>query len=320
MKEIGGYIELDKYMLPMLHEGAMALNCGRNALAYLIRARQITKIALPKFLCSSVSDVCHKEDVQIKYYSIGNDFLPKDLSIEDDVWLYIVNYYGQINNDVLSMYSNKYKVIVDNAQAYFQKPVEGVDTIYTCRKFFGVADGAILYTDADSNDKYEQDESYERMHFLLGRFERTASEFYGEYSANNSMFNNEPIKYMSKLTLNLLHGIDYDKVKKQRTENFEYLHNELGDINGLSLKIHEGAFMYPLYINNGNEIKKKLQERKIYVPTLWPDVYKICDETETEYQMAENIIPIPVDQRYNVDDMKYIVDEIKSNLIERSNI
>ena len=74
--------------------------------------------------------------------------------------------------------------------------------------------------------------------------------------------------------------------------------------------------MYPLYINNGNEIKKKLQERKIYVPTLWPDVYKLCDKTETEYQMAENIIPIPVDQRYNVDDMKYIVNEIKITPID----
>ena len=45
MREIGGYIELDSYCLPMLHEGAVALNCGRNALAYLLRARQIKKTA-----------------------------------------------------------------------------------------------------------------------------------------------------------------------------------------------------------------------------------------------------------------------------------
>ena len=41
MREIGGYIELDTYRLPMLHEGALALNCGRNALAYLLKARGI---------------------------------------------------------------------------------------------------------------------------------------------------------------------------------------------------------------------------------------------------------------------------------------
>lgn len=314
MKEIGGYIELDKYMLPMLHDDAIMLNCGRNALAYLIRARQITKIALPKFLCSSVSDVCHKEGVQVKCYSIGKDFLPKDLSIEEDEWLYIVNYYGQIDNNILLEYSNKYRVIVDNAQAYFQMPIKGVDTIYTCRKFFGVADGAILYTDATIDVQYEHDESFDRMRFLLGRFERTASEFYGEYSANNSLFSDEPIKYMSKLTMNLLHGIDYETIRKQRTENFAYLHSQLGSINGLNLKIPDGAFMYPLYVNNGNDLKKKLQELKIYVPTLWPDVYKVCEDNELEYFMAQRIVPIPVDQRYNLDDMKYIVDKIKKHI------
>ena len=41
MKEIGGYIELDTYHLPMLHEGVIALNCGRNVLAYQLRAQGI---------------------------------------------------------------------------------------------------------------------------------------------------------------------------------------------------------------------------------------------------------------------------------------
>lgn len=31
-------------------------------------------------------------------------------------------------------------------------PVENVDTLYICRKFFGVADGAFLYTDSFSNE------------------------------------------------------------------------------------------------------------------------------------------------------------------------
>ena len=36
MREIGGYMELDRYHLPMLHESALALNCGRNTLKHLI--------------------------------------------------------------------------------------------------------------------------------------------------------------------------------------------------------------------------------------------------------------------------------------------
>ena len=68
--------------------------------------------------------------------------------------------------------------------------------------------------------------------------------------------------------------------------------------------------MYPLYIANGADIRKKLQEEKIYIPTLWPDVFDVCNETDLEYDMAKNILPIPCDQRYEFEDMKFIVDEI----------
>lgn len=313
MKEIGGYIELDTYRGKMLHEGAVALNCGRNALAYIIRSRRINKILLPYFLCSSVSNVCKKEDVQIQYYCIDKDFLPVDLKSNSDEWVYVVNYYGQISNSMIKELQQKYhNIIIDNAQAYFRMPVEGADSLYTCRKYFGVADGAFLYTDSLIDEKIPRDESFDRMGFLLGRYERTASEFYSEYSANNHFFADEPIKKMSKLTNNLLHGIDYDFVKKCRTENFAYLHDNFKTINQLNLIVPEGAFMYPLYIEGGAEIRKKLQAQKIYIPTLWPDVFDVCVEDQLEYDMAMNILPLPVDQRYDLEDMKYLVEVVRN--------
>lgn len=185
MKEIGGYIELDTYHLPMLHEGAIALNCGRNALAYLIRARNIKKLWIPKLICDSVTGVCKRVGVPYTLYGVGLDFQPsEEIRLADGEWLYFVNYYSQFDNDQIAQYVQKYgRVIVDNAQSYFQPPISGVDTLYTCRKYFGVADGAFLYTDAVLEEELPLDESFERMHFLLGRFERTASEFYGEYAA-----------------------------------------------------------------------------------------------------------------------------------------
>ena len=44
MKEIGGDIELDTYTGAMLHEKAIALNCGRGALEYLCEAKMIRKL------------------------------------------------------------------------------------------------------------------------------------------------------------------------------------------------------------------------------------------------------------------------------------
>ena len=308
MREIGGYFELDKYSMPMLHEGAIALNCGRNTLAYLIEAKGIEKIKVPKFLCDTVREVCEKEKISISFYSITRDFLPEELTLEADDWLYLVNFYGQLDNDTIRGYVEKYeRVIVDHAQAYFQMPLENVDTLYTCRKFFGVADGGILYTDTKLDREIPRDESFDRMKFVLGRFERSASEFYAEAASNNDFFADEPIKLMSKLTENLLHGIDYEAVKQKRTRNFEILHEAFGKINPLKLTVPQGAFMYPLYLEKGGEIRRKLQAKKIFIPTLWPDVFEHCDESELEYDYAKNILPIPVDQRYDEEDMKYII-------------
>jgi len=314
MREIGGYIELDTYHLPMLHEGAIALNCGRNALAYLLRGLHIKRLWIPKFICDSVTGVCEREGVPYTLYGVGMDFLPaEEIRLAEGDWLYFVNYYSQFDNDQIAEYVHKYdRVIVDNAQSYFQPPIPGVNTLYTCRKYFGVADGAFLYTDAVLDEEFPQDESFERMRFLLGRFERTASEFYGEYAANNEFFSAEPIKRMSKLTQNLLHGVEYGRAKRIRQKNYSYLHQNLGEKNELRLPAKPGTFMYPLLLANGAEIRKRMQAKKIYIPTLWTDVFTWCGEDEPAYELAKNVLPLPVDQRYGEREMTSIVESIEA--------
>ncbi len=307
MKEIGGYMELDTYGLPMLHRGALALNCGRNCLAFLAGARKIRRIALPYFLCGCVGDVCRREGVETRHYHIGPDFRPVEPELREGEWLYVVNYYGQLDDRFLEGLAERHgRVIVDNAQAYFRMPAAGVDTLYTCRKFFGVADGAFLYTDAAPEGELPRDESFGRMNFLLGRYEHGAAGVYPEYVRNDLSFGGEPVRRMSRLTENLLHGIDYGAVERRRTENFRILHGAFREVNRLELSVPEGAFMYPLYIRNGAAARKRLLEEKIYIPTLWPDAGGDAGERD----MAENILPLPVDQRYGREEMEYMVRKI----------
>lgn len=320
MKEYGGYIELESFHGSLLHDQALKLNCGRNALAYIGEAKKIKKLYLPYFLCSSVSLLCDKMGITYEYYHIGVDFTPIfSKTLGPDEWLYIVNFYGQLSNACLEQWKSKYdRVIVDNAQSYYQMPVHGVDTIYTCRKYFGVPDGAFLYTDAYLDRKLSRDISFERMHFLLGRYERGANPFYSEYVANNRLFATEPVKIMSYLTENLLRGIDYEAVKQRRNHNFSYLSQALESINKLQLKAVDGPFMYPLLVSNGFAIRKILQSKKIYIPTLWPNVLEDCSSESLEYRYAADILPIPIDQRYGEEDMKYLVEVIKNVLFERA--
>lgn len=312
MKEIGGYLELEQNYLPMLHDGAKALNSGTACLAYLIRAKKIKRIALPFFLCDCIKDICITEGVEIRQYKIKDDFSP-DCGEEqmDGEWMYVVNFFGQLSEENFSELTTKYgSVIADQAQAYFDKPINGADTLYTCRKFFGVPDGAFLYTDAQIKEELQTDESFGRMRFLLGRYERTASEFYSEYNANNFLLRNEPIKRMSRLTDNLLHGIDYKSVKDKRTRNYRYLYEYFKKFNQLQVRKIEGAFAYPLLLPNGASIRKKLLDNKIYIPTLWPNVLHTVKKNSLEYYYAENILPVPVDQRYDLGDMQFLIDMI----------
>ena len=313
MREIGGYIEFESYTGSVYHDGAAALNCGRNCLAYLIEACGIKKLRLPLFLCSSVKNVCARYGTELSFYSIDEAFRPViDTPPAADEWIYIVNYYGQLGNEEIAGYKREFgRIIVDNSQSYFQRPANGVPTLYTCRKYFGVPDGAFVYSDKRLDRELPADESFERIHYILGRFERNAGEFYKESSDNNKFFADEPIKRMSRLTDDLLRSYDYERIIRRRTENFSFLHERLGGINRLRLTVPEGAFMYPLYLDDGVRVRKELQQMKIFVPMLWGDVTDCCDRDSLEYDYAMNILPLPVDQRYDRDDMAYILTKLE---------
>lgn len=114
------------------------------------------------------------------------------------------------------------------------------------------------------------------------------------------------MKRMSGLTDNLLHAIDYNHVRQRRTENYRVLADLLSARNRLALHAVEGAFAYPLWVENGPEIRRQLVQHKIYIPTLWPNVIQSLEKDRTERDMAENILPIPCDQRYDSADMEYL--------------
>ena len=118
---------------------------------------------------------------------------------------------------------------------------------------------------------------------------------------------------MSKLTHNLLRAVDYPRVREQRTENFAFLHQQLKERNVLNLPpAISGAYAYPFWFNedkiSGKEIRRKLIEKRIYIPTLWPEVCSLAEASSLERQMTENILPLPVDQRYDREDMKAVLE------------
>lgn len=310
--EIGGFIEFERFDGPEWHGDALALNCGRSCLTYLVEARGITSIWVPSFLCDSVLGVLARyPSVSVREYPVTRGLLPDygSIALGPDDYLYLVDYYGQLaEGDIEDAAARcEGRLVVDEAQGFFAPPVPGVDTLYTCRKFFGVPDGAYLCTTARLSRELPVDESHDRMGFLLGRFERPSSEFYAAYAENNHFFANEPIKAMSPLTHNLLRGIDYATVARRRERNFARLDALLGPVNELELTAPAGPFMYPLLVRDGERVRTALQRERIYVPLLWP--YAL-DKDATARDLARNILPLPIDQRYDEGDMDYVAGRV----------
>lgn len=307
--EIGGYFGLEEFMGCEYYPRLIALNTGRNALAYLIQAKRIKKLYIPTYLCDSVSRVCEREGCPYDFYEVGTDFLPRfEGQPNEGEWIYIVNYFGQVL-DERGLKKRYGRIILDNVQAFFQEPVEGISTIYSCRKFFGVPDGA--YLASDDVPEFPIDTSKDRMTHILGRYEGLASEYYMDFCHNDESFSSLEPRLMSKLSHNILRAIDYKRVKEKREKNFIFLDGQLKDANKLNVLLPVGPYMYPFYIENGLEIKKMLAARKIYIPTLWPAAIGFGGVAK---DYSENILPLPCDQRYSLQDMQVLADAVHSFL------
>ena len=304
MKEIGGYLELEEFRGEEYYPDAVPVNNARNGLLYLIKARNIRKLYIPYYLCDSVSGLCERERCPYAFYPIHVDFTPAfEGSLLEGEYLYIVNYFGRLDDATIMELKSRYKnVILDNVQAFFHRPLHGVDTIYSCRKFFGVPDGGYVAADARLMNDIPIDVSMDRLRHVLGRYEGvSASDFYNDFKANDESFNSLELRMMSRLTHNLLKAVDYENVRKRREDNYAFLADSLKNINKLPDIRPVGPYMYPFYCSNGMEVKKRLATKKIYIPTLWPNVLECNQLLEMDY--AENILPLPCDQRYGKADM-----------------
>lgn len=312
-REIGGYLELEQFSGPTLHEGDVALNCGRSCFEYLVELRGVRTVWLPDFLCSSVPNLCHKVGVAARTYRIGEGFKPAyDFEVAEGEWLYLVDYYGQLTRgDVeTAIDASGGHLIVDESQGYYREPWEGADTLYTCRKWFGVADGAFLHArDGRRLDReIPRSESFDKMGFVLGRFERAAGEFFAESKENNARFADEPMAGMSALTENLLRAVDYGAAKERRLANWAVLDAALGASNRLSLVAPEAPFMYPYMVADAEGARGRMAAEGVFVPMLWPNVLGDPDAGSTAIGFSSDILPLPVDQRYGADDMERILE------------
>ena len=310
---VGGYFSLELPLVEEYHKDALRLNTGRNCLENILRSRGYKKVYLPFFICSVVLEPFEKLGVQYVFYHVDERLeLKVNPSVKAGEALLYVNYFGlkqRYVEHLARLYGTS--LIIDNTQAFYAKPVTGIDTFYSCRKFFGVPDGAYLYTEKTLGVELEQDESYDRMSHLLRRIDQGAESGYDDFRKNDDRLSGQSVLRMSRLTHRLMRGIDYEGVACRRRANYRLLEKELGESNNIVLDLEDDAvpMIYP-YLASIKGVRERLIAEKVFVACYWPDVLDWVDGSSLEYCLASQMLPLPIDQRYGKETMSGVVKEL----------
>ena len=310
MEPIGGYFSLELPWHDEYHKDALRLNTGRNCLEYILRCRKYRKVYLPYYTCEVVIEPFEKTGTEYAFYHIDiNLEIEDDIELRDDEALLYTNYFG-LKQRYVEKLAVQYgqQLIVDNTQAFYAKPILGIDTFYTCRKFFGVPDGAYLYTNKRLDTEFEQDSSWSRFSFLTKRIDIGPEAGYGDFQVMEDKLIGLPIKLMSKLTHRMMQAIDYEMVAFQRRNNYLMLSDSLGKSNKLNLRLEVDAvpMVYP-YMTDKEGLREHLIWNRIFVARYWPNVLEWTEPSDFEHSLVSLLLPIPCDQRYSEKDMRNVI-------------
>lgn len=322
--EYGGYLPLEgqignDFFSKYGEQYILRTNSGKAAIFYALRQLSIKKIYVPYYFCHSVYEMICYTGIEVSQYYLDENLCPKLEKIEKDAGIILVNYYGMMNERILELINHYQNIILDQTHSFFSAPVfrEDIFNVYSCRKFIGVPDGGYLIGQNLRINAVELDECQISEHFLYlvkSREQGTNSSY--QEKLKSDQFFKENFGKMSEISRCMLSTVDYSFISERRMENYNIMHGLLKEFNGLKLgECTEPLYLYPFLAKRN--IKSKLIERKIFVPTIWRELITSEFEGTLEYELSDKTVFLPIDQRYTREDIEYIAKTVIEILTER---
>jgi hypothetical protein len=312
-KPIGGFYEA---LIPndsfTYHKEAYYLTNGRACVRTIILNENMTKCYIPNYTCDAVFHPFLLENIEIEFYNINNSLEPDKLPVlEEGAFFLYINYFGiksDMVNSLIKTYGNS--LIIDNTHDFFQKR-EGTNWSFTsARKYFGVPDGAFLYSPKELTLNYERFEGYSNQHNIerLKGNQDIAFSYFQEFEKSLDC----EIKRISIFSEKMLSLVDIENAIQKRKDNFNYLQSHLKNLNVLDLssEIRNAPYCFPFLPLNAIN-KSKFYENQIFIPALWIDPTKRPEiANDFELNLAQNLLSLPIDERYDFNDLNRILEII----------
>jgi hypothetical protein len=120
---------------------------------------------------------------------------------------------------------------------------------------------------------------------------------------------------ISQKSIKCLTDISEKKIKLARKTNYLYLQKNI-EIEYLKIPFRKSEtpiffFLKFFNIDERNRVRKILNNNNIYCPILWPlNSYDLSNFSHSK-SLSENTLAIPIDHRFSIRDMKYILKVLK---------
>ncbi len=304
---------------------------GRAALYQILKSLQgkQTKVWFPDYLCHTMVEAAMKAGFEYDFYALNDKFLATAESLDhkgfkDGGLVLLINYFGlqdlrETAKCIKESYPNAV-IIEDDVQAYFSF-AEGnnpnADYRFTSlRKTLAVPDGGLVYTKAtmpqatDPNTFVFYKIEAGVMKMNRSRENIKDEDYLALFEKGSELIDENYESVMSHESEMLYAGTGIQSVKQRRRENAAFL---LQGLKTLGIKplieVPESVvpLHIPIYLDNRNEVRKRMFQNEIYCPVHWPTEGISLNKGN---EMAEHELSLIVDQRYGINDMEEILKKL----------
>lgn len=317
--------------------GAMCLRSGRDALKVIAREFEPTLVLIPALACDSMILPFEIYGHEVKYYKLNDDYSINLDSIyrlikneNKTILLLYMDYFGNIaitdmELEEIQDICPKVVFIEDRTHNLFVKKrrkFKADFTVASIRKWTEIPDGGLLWTKRNlENTEYSRNlifsETRLRAQCLRNKYlacgdEKIKNEYRKIFSTVTDIIDEEKIPgLMSQYAYEKICKIDFKKVNVVHQRNAEILINELKEFSFVQNKSGYGDVYVAVLIDDRDIVQQKLASMGIFCTIIWPlnDIQRnIC---EVAKYTEEHMLTIYCDQRYDIEDIKYIASCIR---------